>query len=138
MSETNARKKKLMVTVKLELDDAVQIRWLAEGPRPAKGYRPRLRSIQLPDGGPSIGVDSKHVSEVVMPTPDRGKDDFDAFFMGYFEVEPEDAAYQRLLGKKDVVVDYELGFVDDAEHFAEEGRAYQVLAKRPAKVSAMG
>lgn len=129
--------KKLMVTIKLELKDAVQLRWLDDS-RPGKPWKARLRSVTLPDGT-KLDVDSTNVSETIVPT--KGQDrTYDVFFMGYWELAADDPDQRNAAGKKNVPVAFELELVDPTTNVvAEVGKVYEIVrAPATASFSAMG
>jgi hypothetical protein len=135
MSEKPARK--LMVTVKLEKDSAVQVRWLSKERLPGRDVKARLAAVLLPEG--EVAVDSTNVVETIIPEAKLGEGRYSVFFVGYFEVAPESADYARVKGKKGVSVDYRLVFEEKSGGAqAVPGRDYEILEKRPATLSAMG
>lgn len=129
--------KKLMVTIKLELKDAVKVKWLSKEKPLGKDFKPRLASLLL-SGGAEVEVDSTNVSETTVPDAKSGPDQYSVFFVGYFYIEPTHPNYAKVKGQKDVEVGYKLVFQNKANELAVEGKDYQILEKKKASMSAMG
>jgi hypothetical protein len=126
--------KKLLAMIKMDLAKAYTLRWKRED-KPTKGYKARLRSLNL--DGQAIAIPAgAQLASATTPVP-KQEGIYQIIFNGYFEVPKDDARLQAYRGKKDLAVEYEISLEGPGGE-ARAGADYEIVQKLPATLSFTG
>jgi hypothetical protein len=128
--------KPLMVTIKLELDKGVELRWLAKDKVLGKEYKPKVDAVNVAGVGKVAVPADANITCATVPGKTGG--DFKMTVMGFFNVPPTDPAHGKLKGKKNLACELELSFRDKGGKTASAGSDYQIVSAGKPVLSAMG
>src|SRR5688500_5344414 len=116
MSEPN-----VLVNYRLDQATPIRFRWLATDGHPGDGYKAQIVAIKLDDGA-RLAIDASAILEQVVPDPSGGFGDYLMTFTGMVGYAADHADRARVDKLDEESIDYEVSFIHEDGHVAEESR----------------
>lgn len=119
----------VLVQFRLDRDEPLRLRWLAEDGAPGDGYKAQITAVALMDGARLL-MQRSAIVEQVEPEPGGGPSAYVLMFngmVGYAEDHPDRAIVDALVDQE---VDYDLEFVhDETGRVAIENIDYRIVER---------